>query len=180
MERKTLYSTLLWDYGRSFINTAGDALRIYQKENPMSDLREPTLFPIYFNFLHGIELGLKSYLVHKTGMLEKELRQYGHRLDDLLAEALRHRLEQDCTKLTSTNLEVIRFLSKHYATKKFEYVWMGGSLEMLPIHMVHETANTLISSLQDVVGTPGAKEWAALPDSLKRSMRKEWKRDGGF
>ena len=180
MERTTLHSTLLWDYGRAFINTAGDALRIYQKENPTSDLREPTLFPIYFNFLHGIELGLKSYLVHETGMLDKELRGVGHKLDDLLAKALHHHLRRACTKLTLTNISVIRFFSEHYATKKFEYVWMGGSMKMLPIYMVAETAKTLISNLEHIVGTPGAKEWAALSTSEKRAMREEWKQHGGF
>ena len=119
-----LPSVALWFNGLEFIVTAKvalDSLRtnksfgpiVYPNTNPIGDAPSA----IYFNFLHGIELCLKFYLVHEVGMLEKELRKFSHDLDRLLKEALKHRLECACTELTATDLQTIRFLSEHYSSK---------------------------------------------------------------
>lgn len=54
--------------------------------------------PIAFNFLHGIELGLKAFLLFKIeGLLPMDLkeRRYGHQIQELLIEAQNAGLEID-------------------------------------------------------------------------------------
>ncbi len=168
-----MLSAGLWHYGREFIETAAAALDLYKKNNPTNPIGPSYApFAIYFNFLHGIELGLKSYLVHEAGMLEKELREkrFGHKLNRLLNKALRHGLQSACTELTDTDLQAIRLLSKHYSSKKFEYIWMDGPLEMLDIDQVAKTANNLISGLKDLVSLE------ALSDSEKKEVLSDFKK----
>ena len=147
-----------------------------RKRNPTNSIGPGYApFAIYFNFLRGIELGLKSYLVHEAEMLEKELRkkEWGHNLDRLLEEALKHPLQSACTELTDTDLEVIRHSSEPYSSKKFEYIWMGGSLEMLPIDQVAKTTDNLIFGVEDLVRKP----WEALSDSEKERAKQEARSD---
>ena len=171
-----LWSAGLWCYGQEFIETAVDALDLYKKKNPTNRIGPGYApFAIYFNFLRGIELCLKSYLVHEAGMREEELREkrFSHKLNRLLEEALHHRLQSACTELTDTDLRVIYFLSKHYSSKKFEYIWMGGLLEMLKIDQVAKTANHLSSGLRDLVWTGMASEWEVFSDSEKKRAKQE-------
>ena len=171
-----LWSAGLWFYGQEFIETAVDALAAYKKKNPTNPIGPGYApFAIYFNFLHGIELCLKSYLVHEAGMRDEDLRskEFGHNLDRLLDEALCHRLRDACTELTNTDLETIRFSSKNYSSKNFEYIWMGGSLEMLPIDQVAKTAKVLRSGLKNLVWAPMAQQWESFSDSEKKRAKRE-------
>ena len=174
METKNLCSVGLWSYGQEFIETAVDALAAYKKKNPTNPINPGYApFAIYFNFLHGIELSLKSYLVYEAGMLDDDLRAFGHNLDRLLKEALCHRLRCACTELTDTDLQAILFLSKHYSSKNFEYIWMGGSLKMLDIDQVAKTANNLSSGLKGLFYPGMLLEWEALSDSEKKRAKQE-------
>ena len=177
---KNLWSAGLWSDGREFIETAAAALAFYKKKNPTNPNGPGyASFAIYFNFLHGIELSLKSYLVHEVGMREKELRdpnKFGHNLDRLLDKALCHRLQCACTELEDIDIKAIRFLSEPYSSKKFEYIWMGGRLEMLNIDQVAKTANHLSSGLRDLVWTGMAQEWEAFSDSEKKKAKQEARR----
>ena len=170
-ERHTLWSAGLWRYGHEFVTTAADALVLYKKKNPIGPHYAP--FAIYYNFLHGIELGLKSYLVHETRASDKKLRRFSHDLDGLLSEALDHGLRCACTGLTHTDLAVIRFLSANYNDKHFEYIHMGGELEILHIDRVAKTANVLISGLEDLVWVPMAQQWESFSRSEKEIARQE-------
>ena len=172
-----LRSAGLCSYGLEYRQTAVDALDLYKKRNPTNPNGHAGYAPfaIYFNFLHGIELGLKSYLVYEAGTLEEELRKkpFSHNLKRLLNEALRHRLQCVCTELTDTDLRTIRDLSKHYSDKTFEYIWTGGSLGVLPIDQVAKTADNLIFGVEGLVRKP----WEALPDSEKEKAKQEARSD---
>ena len=173
-KRNNLRSAGLWFYGLEFIETAADALAAYKKKNPTKPIGPGYApFAIYFNFLHGIELCLKSYLVHEAGMCDEDLRskEFRHNLDRLLDEAICHRLRGACTELTDTDLETIRYSSKNYSYKNFEYMWMGGSLEILPIDQVAKTAKVLRSGLENLVWAPMAQQWESLSDSEKKRAK---------
>ena len=166
-----LRSAGLCSYGLEFRQTAVDALDLYKKKNPSNPINPGYApFAIYFNFLHGIELGLKSYLVHKAGMREEELRtKFGHNLDRLLEVAFRHDLQTACTELTDTDIQTISSLSEHYSSKKFEYIWMDGSLEMFDIEEVAKATDNLIFGVEDLVRKP----WEALSGSEKERAKQE-------
>ena len=108
-------------------------------------------FPIYFNFLHGIELGLKAYLLHVNAATINELKskQLGHNLSNLLDKALEHDLHSNCPELTDSVIDVIRFSSNTYADKQYEYVRIG-SVQLMPIDKVVEAADILIRGLKQL------------------------------
>ena len=145
--------------GREFIKVGHDALCCHRKrqkkllgpsQEPPLDLQgEIAPFAIYYNFLHGVELGLKAYLRHVDAVTLKNLksRRFGHNLASLLDEALKHGLCSQCPELTVTNLAVIRSLSPIYADKQFEYIRIGG-VQLEPVAQVAEAAETLIAELK--------------------------------
>ena len=151
--------------GREFITVGHDALAAHRERQ--TELRDPgcgplrhrhlleeATFAVYYNFLHGVELGLKSYLLHVEMATLEDLRtRFGHKLACLLDEALKHSLCSQCPKLTDTHLDTIRFLSTLYADKQFEYHWIGRLLNV-PIDQVAETAKTLITELKKLPMKP--------------------------
>ena len=146
-------------YGSDFIAVACDALEAYRKRQP--ELNDPTYSsfsrqqlleiapdPIYYNFLHGVELGLKSYLLHAgTRPLEKIRKHFGHDLSRLLDETLKLDLRSQCPQLTDTHIEAIRFSSELYRSKQLEYIRIGA-VQSVPIDQVAEAAKTLIGGLK--------------------------------
>ena len=170
-KRTNAWSAGLWSYGSEFVTTAADPLALYRKKNPVDPHYAP--FAIYYNFAHGIELGLKSYLVHEPRASDKHLREVNHDLERLLCEALDNRLRCACTGLTDTDLVVIQFLSKNYKNKRFEYIHTGDNLEMMHIDEVAKTANALICGLEDLVYAPMAQQWNSLSDSEKKLERQD-------
>ena len=145
--------------GEEFITVARDALAAYRKRltelsNPQvpqyrkDQLLETAPFPIYYNFLHGVELGLKSYLLHvKAATLEGLRKRFGHKLDCLLGEALQHNLRSQCRELTDTHIGAIDNSSWLCEDKQFEYHRTGG-VSPVPIDCVAEAAETLIAALK--------------------------------
>lgn len=103
---------------------------------------------IYYNFLHGVELGLKSYLRHIDSVPIKDLRSrsYGHNLCRLLDESIQHGLCAKCPKLTRVHLETLRCSSEFYMQKEFEYIRIGFA-QSPTINAVKEAAEMLIFGL---------------------------------
>ena len=155
----------LWRYGDEFITVGRDALDAHRERDP--ELRDPGYSQyareemlkyapdaIYYNFLHGVELGLKSYLLHvETGPLEKLRHQFGHNIARLLDEALQRGLCSQCPELTDTHIEVIRHSSQLYTSKQFEYIHIGF-VSLVGIDQVAEAAETLIAGLKKLPMKP--------------------------
>ena len=139
-------------YGDEFIRVGHDALEADRKRHPRTPLDkhlgEVAPDPIYYNFLHGVELGLKSYLLQVEAVTLRDLRsrKFGHDLTRLLDEALKHGLCNQCSELTDIHIEAIRHSSSTYAIKDFEYIRIG-LVSLPPIDQVAEAAETLIAGL---------------------------------
>jgi len=79
-------------------------------------------FPIYYNFLHGIELCLKAYLMRFHHYSVSRLKcEFGHDLSKLLNEAVSQGLRDQCSNITDNHLSTINELSDDYLNKDFEY-----------------------------------------------------------
>ena len=144
-------------YGEEFIRVARDALEAHRKRNPPLSALENHVGefapdPIYYNFLHGVELGLKSYLLHVGAVKLRDLRrQFGHNLTRLLEKALDHDLRRQCSELTDTHLDPIRNLSPVYESKQLEYIHIGFcSSGPVDIRKVADAAETLIAGLKEL------------------------------
>ena len=146
-------------YAIEFITVGRDALDKHRKRHiadrgPGRDhvpYNLPPPFPIYYNFLHGMELGLKAYLLHVNAVTIGDLKseQLGHNLANLLDKALEHDLCIKCPELTDSIIQVIRFSSSAYADKRFEYIRIGG-LQLKPIDEITDAADTLINGLNQL------------------------------
>ena len=149
-------------FGREFITVGHDALAAHRKRYPPTALErclgEVVLDAIYYNFLHGVELGLKSYLRHIDVVPLQDLRHpsYGHDLCRLLDRSIKHHFLTRCPKLNTTHIEVIRCSNELYKSKQFEYLWIGAA-KYLTIDAVAEAAETLITELEQLRMQP-AKE----------------------
>ena len=141
----------LWRFGFEFVTIGHDALACHRKREKGGHGPTPSdaPFPIYYNFLHGTELGLKAYLRHVDAVPLEDLRnprKFGHHLDRLLKKALRHDLRKACPALTDSHIDTILCSSGLYAAKMFEYIRIGGA-QLMPIDQVVEVAKTLIAGL---------------------------------
>ena len=144
-------------YAGEFIAVGHDALNCYRKrevsrrgsgyEHVPPDPIVP--FPIYFNFLHGIELGLKAYLLHVNAATIDELKskQLGHNLPNLLNKALEHDLRSNCPELTKQHTDIIHCSNETYSNKWFEYIRIGGG-RLMPIDEVVTVADQLSKGLK--------------------------------
>ena len=170
----------LWRYGLEFITVGHDALDSHRKREiagrgpnrshvPLSS-RAP--FPIYYNFLHGVELGLKAYLLSVKAATIEELRskKFGHNLDRLLNKALDYDRRSGCLELTDAHISVICSSNELYASKQFEYIKIGEA-QLMPIDSVAEAADTLIAGL-GVLICPGGflKKFSRDLAWLKRAL----------
>ena len=155
-------------FGAEFITAGQDTLKAYRKRNPPTPLEQHSgeVAPdaIYYNFYHGVELGLKSYLRHIDAVTLQNLRNrpYGHDLCCLLDESIRHGLRAKCPKLEDAHIEVIRCSNELYMPKEFEYIRIG--LARYPsIDAVANAAKTLIAELKELPMQP-AKQPIGRPD----------------
>ena len=141
--------------GGEFIAVGRDALEAYRQKNPPTLLEQHSEMvapdAIYYNFLHGVELGLKSYLRHINAVPLQDLRSlpYGHDLCRLLDESIRLDLRIACPKLEEVHIETIRYSNKLYMPKEFEYIRIGFA-QYLAIDAVAEAAETLITELKEL------------------------------
>ena len=155
-------------FGEEFITVGKDALKAHRRKNPPTlleqHLGEVAPHAIYYNFLHGVELGLKSYLRHIDAIPLKKLRSrsYGHDLCRLLDVAIRHGLRARCPRLEDPHIDVIRCSNERYMQKEFEYI-RTGLARYPPIDAVAKAAKTLIDELNGLRMQP-AKQPAGRPD----------------
>lgn len=139
-------------FGKDFITVGLDALSAHRVRYPLSplDLASGEIIPeaIYYNFLHGVELGLKSYLRHIDAVSIRDLRShlYGHNLCRLLDKSIQHGLRAKCPKLTRFHLDTIRCANELYMPKEFEYIRIGFA-QVPIINAVKETAEVLFCGL---------------------------------
>lgn len=151
----------MWRVGCEFVTAGYDALACHRKreKNRRGPNRshappgEHVPFPIYYNFLHGIELGLKAYLRHVKAVPLKDLRnqkKFGHHLNRLLKKALCHHLREACPELTERHIATVCCSSRLYARKEFEYIRIDGA-QLPPIDQVVAAADTLIAGLGGLI-----------------------------
>ena len=149
-------------YGREFVTVGDDALRAHRKRNPRTlldqHLGEVAPDAIYYNFLHGVELGLKSYLRHTGAVSLRSLRSpsFGHDLSRLLDKSIEHRLRALCPKIADTHVDVIRRSTELYGSKQLEYIRVGAA-HYPPIDAVAEAADTLITELEKLPMQPATQ-----------------------
>ncbi len=182
----------LWRDGFEFITVGHDALVSYRKRNPSNheSAEEIPPFAIYYNFLHGIELGLKAYLLHVKARELKELRskEFGHNLAILLAEVLAHGLSPDVLILEDSNITAIVFSSWYYENKRLEYSKIGGG-QIMEVNIVAKAADTLIVGLGVFFHQPKGKshpqlerfsqEFPWFKNALEVRSENEHKEDAG-
>ena len=155
-------------FGEGFITVGRDALKAQRSRTPPTPLEQALgeLAPdaIHYNFLHGVELGLKSYLRHVDAISLRNFRgrSYGHDLCRLLDESIRHGLRARCPKLEDVHIEVIRCSNELYMPKEFEYIRIGLT-RYPPIDAVAKAAKTLIAELKELPMQP-AKQPIERPD----------------
>ena len=149
-------------FGEEFITVGRVALCCHRKKHPPSLLDrewgETAPDAIYYNFLHGIELGLKAFLRHVDAVPLRELRlQFGHNVDRLLEEALQHNLWQHCPDLTLAHICTIRLASPLYSSSQLGYPRIGG-VSMPDIACVCKAARALRSGLRSLDMSPAPNE----------------------
>lgn len=144
-------------FADQFITVGRDALDCYYKREKklpafgfLSEIAsEIAPEAIYYNFLHGIELGLKAYLLKFGAATIGSLRRnFGHDLKRLLCEACAYGLRQRCPRLSDKHIDVIRTSSSLYKGKEFEYIRIGAVTQPL-IGDVAEAAETLLADLKN-------------------------------
>ena len=80
--------------------------------------RNKFAFPIYYLFLHAIELALKAYLRQVNAVTMAELRlDYGHNISKLIRKATDENLRSYCS-LNDPQIEALNALSDIYSKKK--------------------------------------------------------------
>ena len=103
--------------------------------------------PAHFLFGRSIELVLKAFLVAR-GVPYSKLRNapYGHNLHNLLLEARRRRLGNEC-KLSKSQLQSITLLNEQYCSKKLEYI-VTGFITVPSATSLLLTVTSLVTSLE--------------------------------
>ena len=150
-----------------FITVGRDALDCNRKRDPpVQWLPEIAPEAIYYNFLHGIELGLKAYILQFGAATIGSLRRnFGHDLEHLLREACDCGLRQRCPRLSDEHTEAIRASSSLYKGKEFEYIRIGA-VQQLPIGVVAKAAETLLADLLELEMRPAQhREDAAISNT---------------
>ena len=104
-------------------------------------------FPIYYLFLHAIELALKAYLRQVDAVTMAELcQEYGHNISKLMKKATDENLRSHCS-LNETQMGVLDALSDIYSKKDFEYFRLGV-YSLPPIRLVAEAADVLVENIK--------------------------------
>ena len=127
----------LWTEAREFRDVGQCALKAHPNK---------FAFPIYYLFLHAVELSLKAYLRQVEAATMAELRrEYGHNISKLIDKAIDKNLCSHCS-LNETQIKVLDALSDIYSKKDFEYFRLG--FYSLPnIQLVAATADVLVEDI---------------------------------
>ncbi|MEH6580837.1 MAG: hypothetical protein V7754_02800 [Halioglobus sp.] len=117
--------------------------------------------PVYYLFLHAVELALKSYLCFR-GVDEEGLRKIGHNLEAAWQQAM----DEGICKLCSDCLEVqecIRIIGPIYRGDQLEYFYPGGT--RLPVaERIHNSSTHIVTVLDEYYSQELAKVTAAIRD----------------
>ncbi|WP_322514622.1 hypothetical protein SR870_16485 [Rhodopseudomonas palustris] len=103
--------------------------------------------PVYYLYSHAIELALKSFLRTKGfDMKQLSSRKYGHQLNVLWDECLKHGLKlhpirRDCTE------QLIELLDPFATRYEFRYV-ITGFKQLPQLHAVDAEVTSLIASVK--------------------------------
>ena len=139
---------------QDFRNVGRDALEAHKTrlraESPTGTIliAHPPSFPVYYLFLHAIELVLKAYLRQMEVATLKELRskKYGHDISELIRAATANGLDSLC-QLTPRQREAIYQVAGLYLEKRFEYFQLG-LVTIPPIEPIAEATDVLINGIR--------------------------------
>ncbi len=139
---------------QDFRNVGRDALEAHKArlraQSPTGTIliSLPPSFPVYYLFLHAIELVLKAYLRQMELATLKELRsrKYGHDISELIRVATTNGLDSLC-QLTPRQREAVYQVAGLYLEKRFEYFQLG-LVTIPPIELLAEAADVLIEGIR--------------------------------
>ena len=132
-----------WNLAHDFFEAADIVRKRIEVEVKISS-------PTYYLYAHAIELTFKAFLRCK-GIEVKELKKFGHNLEELLHEAKGKDLATH-TQLTLKQTAVIKYINLTYNGKNLEYFIQG--VKHLPcLNEVHDTAEALLKSLKPICET---------------------------
>ena len=144
-------------YATEYDQVAKDALQCYRDRLPEPQRHHTHVpFPIYFNFLHAIELALKSYMLH-TGSVLRELRGVGHNLEAALDICIERGIRDSCPEVTDVMLETIRHANQMYQMKDFEYIRVGA-VQLAHIDQIAMASSALLACANNVAMQPANPE----------------------
>ena len=102
--------------------------------------------PVYYLFLHSVELALKSYLYYR-GVDEDGLRRIGHNLETAWQEAVDLGLCDLCSECQKLQ-ECIQIIGPIYGGSQLEYFYPGST--RLPIIAdIHECSGRILTVLDE-------------------------------
>lgn len=102
---------------------------------------------VYYNYVHGIELLLKSYLLHTGTSIEDVEEHVRQDVDEALARCINAGLRKVCPELDEIAQAAIVAVSEPYWRKRFEYLRVEG-LHLPHVGQVAEAAHALVAGLR--------------------------------
>ena len=107
----------------------------------------PPSLPLYYNFLHAIELGLKSYIRQVDAVSMEDLRKkFSHKISPLLRVAIEHDLRSHCRSLKESQITALHEISWLYSDKQFEYFRLR-LFEVVTINPIAEAADAILDGI---------------------------------
>jgi len=102
--------------------------------------------PVYYLFLHSVELALKSYL-YSQGVGENGLRKIGHDLEVAWQKAVELGICDLCSECQALQ-ECIHIIGPIYRGNKLEYFYPGR--KRLPaVEYIHKSSGRIITTLDE-------------------------------
>ena len=144
-------------YANEYDQVAKDALEGCRDRLPESQRHHSHVpFAIYYNFLHAIELALKSYMAH-TGSDLGELKRVGHDLEKALNICIDKGIRDNCPKLTDLLVDTIKYASSTYKNKEFEYIRVGH-IQLGHIDQIAMASSALLAGIGNIEMQPANPE----------------------
>ena len=140
-------------YAQEYLQVADDALHAHRARLPENQRHHTHVpFPLYFNYLHSIELALKAYLAH-TGSDVRHLRQIGHNLEAALDECIERGMREQDDAITDVMLDTVRHANQLYSRKDFEYIRVG-MVQLAHIDQVAMAATAILNCMNQIAMHP--------------------------
>jgi hypothetical protein len=105
--------------------------------------------PVYYLFLHAVELALKSYL-YSQGVDEDGLREIGHDIETAWQEARKLGICDLCSECEKLQ-ECIQIIGPIYRGDKLEYFYPGQN-RLPAVEYIHKSSGKIITVLDDFYG----------------------------